>query len=88
MEQFNREAYYTHGQSKRTGRRFTVCALIRNGKTFIGIAECSIKDQFSRTTGRKMSLMKAVHYPIASIENTDKRKAIDFMHQHRATMQD
>ena len=81
---FIREAYYTHGQSPKTGRRFTICALIREGRTFIGIAQCSTLDQFSRSMGRKISLNKAVHSPLNSTENTDKKIAIDLIHQLRS----
>lgn len=84
---FQRESYFTHGQSKKSGRRFTICALIRKGKTFIGIAECSLEDQFSRKTGRKTAENKAVHNPIASYETTDKKTAINHMHEHRALME-
>lgn len=77
---YPRESYFTHGQSKTTGRRFTICATIRNGKTWIGIAECSKKDDFSRAIGRKISEKRAIHNPTSSYETTDKKEIITMLH--------
>jgi len=82
-QHFQRQAYYTHGQNKHTKRRFTVCALIKNGMTYIGVAQCSLTDQFSRPHGRTLSLSRAIHFPIHVTENDDIRIALDIMHEFR-----
>ncbi len=81
--EYKRQAYFTHGTIKETGQHFTVCALIRNDATYIGVTYCSPEDQFSRPEGRKQALKKAVHDPTDGINNVDVKKALDMMHTYR-----
>ena len=81
QEHPKRKAFFSHGgKLAKSDRRYSICAVIRNERTYIGISQCSEKDQFNRSIGRKLSESKAVHFPTVSIENTETRKAIDFLH--------
>ena len=78
------QAYFTHGTNGMTGRRFTLAVVIRKGNTYLGIAECSEGDQFSRKIGRKLSESRAIHKPARQYFNDDsediKKKAIKLLH--------
>ena len=74
-----------------TGRRFTLAVVIRKGNTYLGIAECSEGDQFSRKIGRKLSESRAIHKPARQYFNDDsediKKKAIKLLHEIRREME-
>ncbi len=55
-----REHYYIYTRNKHgklTGH--TICVLLKEGKIFHGVANCSETDQFSKKTGRKLALQRA-----------------------------
>jgi hypothetical protein len=54
--------YFTHKFYDKKGRRCTICIAndTDNEITKIGLATCSKKDNFSRKTGRALSLERAL----------------------------
>ena len=49
--------YPKNKEGKRTGQ--TLCVLLHDGRIFHGLSTCSKEDQFCRSTGRKIALIRA-----------------------------
>ena len=76
-----RNVVYAHGVNPNNGRRFTLAVVMRKGNSYLGIAECSTKDQFSRKQGRIIAEGRAVHNPTAFIEGENREKALEYIHK-------
>jgi hypothetical protein len=51
----------------------TVCTVVVRNKIFQGIAKCSPEDKFSRDTGRKISLSKAMKKTSGELSKVQRR---------------